>query len=114
MRIDGVQDAADGPDVDLEAVALLAEDLGRDVVGRAAERLLALAVVLEPRGQAKVADLELHVVVEEEVAQLQVAVDDALPVQVLHAQQQLAHEVARLRLRDRLAPLVQLHQTLHQ
>ena len=46
--------AAQGPDVHLKAVSLLAEDLGGDVVGRPTQRLLPLAVKLDARGQSKV------------------------------------------------------------
>lgn len=49
-----VQNAAQGPDVHLEAVALLAQHLGGDVVRRPAQRLLPLAVELDLGGQAEV------------------------------------------------------------
>lgn len=48
------QYAAQGPDVHLEAVALLAQHLRCDVVGRPAQRLLPLAVKLDLSGQTKV------------------------------------------------------------
>ena len=44
--------------------------------------------------------------VQEEVAKLQVAVDDAVVVEVLDAEQQLLQEVTRLRLSDCFSPLV--------
>ena len=43
---ESVEDAAQRPDVHLVAVALLAEHLGRDVVGGPAQRLLPLAVIV--------------------------------------------------------------------
>ena len=52
----------------------------------------------------------LHVVVEEDISQLEVPVDDLGLVDVLAAEEDLVHEVARLRLRDGLPPLVQLHE----
>lgn len=48
------QYASQGPDVHLVAVALLAEHLGCDVVGRPAQGLLPLAIKLNLRGQTKV------------------------------------------------------------
>lgn len=55
-------------------------------------------------------DLHLHVIAEEEVAQLEVTVDDAVVVQVLAAQDGLAQVVPHLGLTQRLPPLVQLQQ----
>lgn len=57
-------------------------------------------------------NLDLHVLVEEEVAQLEIAVDDAVVVEVLAALDGLAHKVARLGFRHGLATLVQLEQRL--
>ena len=54
-----VHHASDGPDVSLEAVARFQQDLGRDVVGRAAERSLLFADEFNFRGKTKVADLDL-------------------------------------------------------
>lgn len=59
-------------------------------------------------------NLDLHILVEEEVAQLEIAVDDAVVVEVLAALDGLAHEVARLRLRHCLTALVQLQQRLQE
>lgn len=47
-------DAANGPDVHLEAVSLLAQHLWGDVVGCPTQGLLALPIVLYLGGQAKV------------------------------------------------------------
>lgn len=55
-----VHDAADGPDVDLVAVAFLAEDLRRDVVGCPAKRPLSLAVEVDMSREAEVANLDLE------------------------------------------------------
>ena len=74
--------------------------LGRDVVGRAADR--ALLLLADPRGQSEVSDLDSHAGGEEEVAQLEVAVEDVLPVDVVHAVDQLGHVVADLGLRHNL------------
>lgn len=63
-------------------------------------------------GVPALTDLHLHVVAEEEVAQLEVAVDDAVAVQVLAAQDGLPQVVPHLGLAQRLPPLVQLQQRL--
>ena len=79
------------PDVGGETVALLVQHLRRDVVGRPADRPLLL--LTKPGGQAKVADLDRHAGGEEEVAELQVPVDDLLLVDVGHALAQLGKVV---------------------
>jgi len=55
-----------------------------------------VVVVLESSGQAKVADLDMEVVVEEDIAQLQVTVDDTLAVHVGDSLQQLHHVESHL------------------
>lgn len=55
---------------------------------------------------------DLHVVVEEDVPQLQVSVNDFVLVQIMDSLQKLCHEVASLRLSHSFATLVQLQQRL--
>ena len=76
-----VDDDADGPDVDLVRVALLAfEHLGSDIVRSTANSALALAIKLELGSEAEVTDFDLHLVVEEEVAEFEVTMDDSVRV----------------------------------
>lgn len=105
-----VQNAAQRPHVDLVRVALFVEHLGRYIVGRAAQSLFPLALKVNSGRQTEIANLELHVVVQKQVAQLQVSVNDFVVVQVLAREHYLPHEVARLGLRDRFAPLVHFHE----
>jgi hypothetical protein len=70
------------------------EQLGRSIPPR--DHVLRHEVLLSGRArQAKVADLEVAVGVQEEVAGLQVAVQDVGGVDVLEAAQQLVEEVLR-------------------
>jgi hypothetical protein len=72
----------------------------------------ALPLVVDNGGEAKVAHADGEVAREEEVAQLQVAVDHVTLVEVLHGRQQLQHKVRHLGLGQALAPLHQLSQRL--
>ena len=63
-----IEDAAQGPDVDLIAVALLAEDLGGDVVWSPTQGLLPFSVEVNFGGQTKVSYLAFHVVIEENIS----------------------------------------------
>ena len=65
-----VHDAARAPNVDLEAVSLLRQNLRRDVVWRPAQRLFPLVFARDLRRQAKVTDFDVQLVVKENVAQL--------------------------------------------
>lgn len=56
--------------------------------------------------------LDLHVVIEEDVPELEISVDDPVVVQVVDALQQLCHVVAGLWFRQRLPALVELQQGL--
>lgn len=97
----GVEAAAHAPQVDLLAVGLVVEDFGTDIVGRAAERAALLLVVGEADGEAKVGNFE-DVALEEEVAELDVPVDDVLAVEVLEALGELLAVEANLRFGETL------------
>ena len=75
-----VDEHARRPPVDGLAVALGLDDLGREVLGRAAERPRA---VLDQLGEAEVDDLQVALAVEQQVLGLEVAVDDVAVVEVL-------------------------------
>ena len=107
----GVEDTAEGPDIHLVTVTFLPQNLWGDVVGSPAQGFLPLAVVVDLGGQAKVSDLALHVIIEEDVSQLEVSVDDLVVVEVEDASQNVIHEVSGLWLGDCLPPLMKLHQT---
>ncbi|KAI3480495.1 hypothetical protein L1887_57341 [Cichorium endivia] len=87
-----VQDHAARPDVDLgPGVQPSGDDLGRGVVGAAAARLEKVAVGHDV-GEAKVADLDVEVLVEQQILGLEVAVDDLVTVAVLHGADDLLEE----------------------
>jgi len=67
-----IHDDAERSDVDLEGMAVLTDDdLRGDVVRCPADRIPSVGFILELRREPKVAELDLHVVVEEEVAELE-------------------------------------------
>lgn len=71
---------------------------------------------LQPRCQAwkdqHLTYFHLQILIQKEVAQLQVPVNDTVPVQVLTAQDDLPQVVAGLGLGQRFPPLVQLQKRL--
>ena len=80
-----VNNDTDRPDIDLIGVTLLAlKHLRSDIVRSTANGALALSVELEFRGETEVTDLDFHLVVQEEVTQLQVTMDDSVAMKVLH------------------------------
>ena len=95
-----VENDADRPDIDFKTVtfALVVEDFRSDVVGRTTNGLFALLWVLQQRRESKVADLHLHVFVEEHISQFKITVDDRVIMHVLNACKNLYHKVPRLRL----------------
>ena len=80
------------------------EYLRCDVVGCTAYGAFALSVELELSGKTEVADFDLHAVVQEEVAQLEVPVDDAVGVKVLDCGADLVEVALDLDLVEALSP----------
>lgn len=77
--------------------------LGHEATGRLTSLSRQLRVRLEASGEAKVTDLELAVSVDEEVAGLEVAVQDRGAVDVAQAAQRLVDERLEVRVREGLA-----------
>lgn len=72
-------------------MALFGEDFGGDVVGRSAKRLLPFALVLDFGGETEVSDLDVQFVVEEKIAEFEVAVDYMVLMEVVDAGEDLFH-----------------------
>lgn len=100
-------DNSEGPYVDLVGVATacirVINDLGRYVVGCTANSPFALALKVELGRQAEVSELDLHACREEEVAELEVAVEDAVAVQMLDPSENLQSITLDLDLSEALA-----------
>ena len=110
-----VGDHADRPDVHFVGVGALVvrlQNLRRDVVRSAAHRLLALVRLVQLRRETQVAHLHLQVLVEEDVAQFEIAVDDAALVEVAHRVDDLQQKVLYLRLGEALPDAKQMRQRL--
>ena len=92
-----LRDDANSPQINLLAMALaFFQDLGSQVVGGAAHGGSPLGVHVFPTdkqsSEAKVADLDVHLLVEEQVAGLEVAVDDVAGMQVFDSARDLDDE----------------------
>lgn len=97
-----VGDHADRPDVHfvgIRALPLRLQDLRSDVVRRPAHRLFALVRLVELGRQAEIANFHVQIVIEEDVAQLQVSMDDTAVVQVFYGVDDLEQKVLNLWLR---------------
>lgn len=77
-----IDENAERPPVDRVIVRLDAQNLGRHVLNRAADRARALAQ-RQPFRQAEIDELHVATLVEQDVLHLDVAIDDALAVQVV-------------------------------
>lgn len=75
-----VNDDSDAPHIDFITVPLRLQYLWSDVIGRSADGLLLLPVEVNARGQSEIPDLDVHMLVEEQVAQFQIPMDDLLSV----------------------------------
>lgn len=60
----------------------------------------------------KITNLEIHVIIQEEIAQFQISVDDSVVVQILDSLQQMDHVVTCLGLSHSFTTLMQLQQGL--
>ena len=66
-------------------MALLSlEHFRGNIVGRTADRALALTIELKLRCKTKVTNLNLHLVVKEEVTELEISMNDAMTVKVFN------------------------------
>jgi len=108
-----IQDYAEGPDVDFVRVAGPAfEHFRSDIVWRTTNGPLLLSIKIELGGETEVSQLDLHLIVEEQVAELQVSVDHAVGVQVLERVDHLLGVALDLELVQALATLQKLVHTL--
>lgn len=88
-------------------MSLLVQYLRCNVVWRAAQCLLSLALIFNTSRQAKVADLHVKLIVEKEIAELEIAMNDVMIVKIFDSLHDLMHVVAALVLSYSLASLVE-------
>ena len=109
----GVHDDAERPYVDFVRVACpTLQDFRCDVVGRSTDSPLLLAIKIELGGETKVSQLDLHLVVEEQIAELEIPVDYTVRVQVLERMDDLLSVALDFELMQALTPLQELIHTL--
>lgn len=91
---------------------LALEDLGGDIVGSTTNGTLALTVEFKLGCETKITNLDLHLVVKEEVTKLEISMDDAMTVQVLHSSADLVDVALDLEFVQALTASEQLIQRL--
>jgi len=65
-------------------MSLLLEDLRCNIVGRTTNGFLHISLMFDAGGQSKVANLDIHLVVDENITKFKVAMNDTLGVNVNH------------------------------
>ena len=76
---EGVDDNTKRPDINLIRMALLSfENLRSDIVGSTTNGSFPLTIELELGGKTEITNLDLHLVVEEKVAELEISVNDPM------------------------------------
>ena len=94
-------------------MALLSlEHFRGDIVGRTADRSLALTIELKLGCQTEITDLNLHLVVEEEVTELEISMNDAMTVKVFDSCADLIDVTLDFELVEALTTAQQLVQRL--
>lgn len=84
-----VADDSETPNIDLAAMALGFEDFRGNVVGGAANGFPLFARIFQFGGEPEIAHLDFHILVEEEVAQLEVSVDNLFAMEILQRMEDL-------------------------
>lgn len=80
-----------------------------NVVRCAAQCLLAFAFVLDPCGQAEVADFQIQLIVQKYIAQLEIPMNDTILMQIFDTLEQLMNVEAALVVGDIRSTFVQFH-----
>lgn len=89
---------------------LLLQDLRCDVIRRSTYSLLHISLSLDLGGQSKIAYLSVHLVVDQNIAEFQIAMDDALTVDVNECLNDLTDVNPSLELRQSFSALCQVLQ----
>ena len=83
-----------------------------DIVGRTADRTLTLTIELKLRCQTEITDLNLHLIVKEEVTELEISMNDAMTVKVFDCSTDLIDVTLDFELVEALTTTQQLVQRL--
>ena len=100
-REHNVKDHTDTEDVSLAIVALLLQQLGCHIPRAATPQVQLLRAVFKHRGQAKIGNLQVPIVLlrrQQQILRLQVAMHDVASVEVLQRTYEVSHDGSRRRL----------------
>ena len=93
-------------------MSLRLQDFRSDIVRSSTNGLPLLARVLQSSRKPKIAHLHLHILIQEQIAQLKVSMDDLLAVEVFQRMQHLQQIILNLGLTQLTLPLQQIIQSL--
>ena len=85
------EDDPERPNINFKPMASLGQDLRSNVIGRSAGGESSLAVMIHLGAESEVPNFDLHLVVEENIAKLDIPMDNSFLMQVLQSTEQLQH-----------------------
>ena len=108
----GIEDDTDRPRIDLEAVPIrgIKEYLGCDVIGCSTYGLLPFPRIFYQRGKSEIADLDVHVCIQEQITQFKIAMNDLVGMHVVTCAYELNHEESGFWLGETTSATKKVHQ----
>lgn len=92
------------------SVGGIEKHLRRNVVRRATYGLLALTGAFDECSESKVANFDIHVRIQEEVAKFEITMDDLVRVHVVTSSNELNHEESSLRFSEAATAAKHIHE----
>lgn len=91
---ESIHDAANRPDVNFIRVTFLVQYFWCNVVRCSAKSFLSFAFVFDACGETEISNLYVKLIVEEQIAQLQIAMNNLIVVKIFHTAHDLMNVIA--------------------